>query len=69
MKKLFTLATILLFASFVSAADKKIVLVAGKPSHGPGSHEHNAGVQLLKKCLDSVKGVKAEVQLNGWPAD
>jgi len=49
------------------AADKKIVLVAGKPSHGPGAHEHNAGVLLLKKCLDEVPGVKAEVQLNGWP--
>src|SRR6266545_4757891 len=28
------------------AADKKIVLVAGRPSHGPGDHEFNAGVQL-----------------------
>ena len=35
------------------AADKKlVVMIAGKPSHGPGQHEHNAGVQLLKKCLE-----------------
>jgi type 1 glutamine amidotransferase len=54
-------------ALVVSAVDKKIVLVAGKPSHGPGAHEHNAGVLLLKKCLDGVPGIKAEVHLNGWP--
>ncbi|MDB6024699.1 MAG: hypothetical protein JWM68_922 [Verrucomicrobiales bacterium] len=71
MKKIFLLCTVAFFvaASAAFAADKKIVLVAGKPSHGPGSHEHNAGVQLLKKCLDGVPGVKAEVQLNGWPED
>jgi hypothetical protein len=34
-----------------SAADKKIVLVAGTPSHAPGDHEFNAGVQLLHECL------------------
>ena len=31
---------------------KKIVMVAGTPSHGPGEHEFNAGTQLLKMCLD-----------------
>ena len=52
-----------------SAADKKIVIVAGTPSHGPGEHEHNAGCLLLKKCLDKVPGVNASVHLNGWPKD
>ena len=33
------------------AAPKKVVMLAGKPSHGPLSHEHNAGIQLLAKCL------------------
>jgi len=28
---------------------KKIVMVAGTPSHGPGDHEFNAGTMLLKK--------------------
>ena len=71
MKRLLSLCVALLLTGIitVSAADKKIVLVAGKPSHGPGSHEHNAGVQLLKKCLDTVPGVKTEVHLNGWPED
>lgn len=31
---------------------KKVVMVAGTPSHGPGEHEFNAGTLLLKKCLD-----------------
>jgi type 1 glutamine amidotransferase len=68
-KKFFALCAAVFFASSfqISAADKKIVLIAGKPSHGPGAHEHNAGVLLLKKCLDEIPGVKAEVQLNGWP--
>jgi type 1 glutamine amidotransferase len=70
-KKLSFIFAAVFFAAVlqVSAADKKVVLIAGKPSHGPGAHEHNAGVLLLKKCLDEVSGVKAEVQLNGWPDD
>ena len=35
-----------------TTATKKIVLVAGTPSHGPGEHEFNAGSIVLKKCLD-----------------
>ena len=49
------------------AADKKIVLVAGRPSHGPGDHEFRAGALLLKSCLDKFPGVKAFVYSNGWP--
>lgn len=63
-------AGLLIAASFqADAADKKIVLVAGTPSHGPGDHEFNAGCLVLKKCLDQVPGVKATVHLNGWPKD
>lgn len=51
------------------AADKKIVLVAGGPSHGPGDHEHRAGCLLLAKCLNQVPGVTATVVTNGWPSD
>ncbi|HEX7858811.1 MAG TPA: ThuA domain-containing protein [Verrucomicrobiae bacterium] len=63
---------ILIFALCAVAsfgADKKIVLLAGSVSHGKGEHEFNAGCQLLKKCLDSVPGIKAEVHQNGWPKD
>jgi type 1 glutamine amidotransferase len=51
------------------AADKKIVFLAGSASHGKGEHEFNAGCQLLKKCLDSVPGIKTELHKNGWPTD
>ena len=50
-----------------SAADKNIILIAGKQSHGPGDHEFRAGCLLLKKCLDPVPRVKVQVYTNGWP--
>jgi type 1 glutamine amidotransferase len=50
-------------------APKKIVLVAGRVSHGTGEHEFRAGALLLKDCLDQVPGVQAIVVTNGWPAD
>jgi type 1 glutamine amidotransferase len=53
---------------------KKIVFVAGKPSHGYGSHEHNAGCLLLAKALEEAASetglsVLTTVYRNGWPAD
>lgn len=50
---------------------KKIVLVAGAPSHGPGEHEFNAGVKLFKKCLDEnpTKLYAANYHDAGWPED
>jgi hypothetical protein len=53
----------------LGAADKKIVLLAGKQSHGPGDHEFRAGSLLLKKCLDQVPGISTVVHSNGWPAE
>lgn len=50
-------------------ADKKIVFLAGNPSHGAGEHEHRAGCLLLAKCLEGFPGVKAEVVTGGWPTD
>ena len=69
MKRLVVFAAAILFAFSTIAADKKIVFVAGKPSHGPGAHEHNAGVQLFQKCLAGVPGIKTDIHLNGWPDD
>ena len=48
---------------------KKIVLVAGNNSHGPGEHEFEAGVHCLRRCLDQVPGVVAADYYQGWPAD
>ena len=46
---------------------KKIVVMAGKPSHPPRMHEFNAGVQLLAKCLQDYPGLEVQVLLNGRP--
>ena len=65
------LLTLVLAATILptSAADKKIVFVAGSPSHGPAQHEHRAGCLLLKSCLDKVPGISSVVYSNGWPQD
>jgi type 1 glutamine amidotransferase len=55
------------FALSALAADKKIVLIAGTPSHGPAQHEHRAGCLLLQKCLNAVPGITSTVYSNGWP--
>jgi type 1 glutamine amidotransferase len=53
-----------------AAADTaKVVLVAGRPSHGPGDHEFNAGCKLLARCLSQVAGVEPVVVPGGWPKD
>ena len=66
---LITLAA--LTASIFAADKKQLILIAGRPSHGPGEHEHNAGVQLLAKCLaqGAADKVDVKIHLNGeWPA-
>ncbi|BCU77041.1 ThuA domain-containing protein [Luteolibacter sp. LG18] len=60
------------FATVAKAEDakKKIVFVAGRPSHPPGEHEHRAGCMLLADQLNkSGLPVEAKVVDNGWPQD
>ena len=49
-------------------ADKRIVLIAGKPSHPPGMHEFRAGSLLIQKALASVPGITVQVYDSGWPS-
>lgn len=72
--KFFKIAALVAVAAlFIAPTDsygadkKKIVLVAGKPSHGPGAHEFRAGCLLLQKCLNEVPNIEAVVYTNGWP--
>ena len=51
----------------LKADSKRIVIVAGKPSHGILQHEHNAGSLLLKRCLASIPDLEVTVYQNGWP--
>lgn len=52
-----------------SADAKKIVFVAGTPSHAPGDHEHRAGSLLLQKCLANIPNLQTVVVSNGFPSD
>jgi type 1 glutamine amidotransferase len=47
----------------------KIVLVAGRQSHGPGDHEFFAGCALLMKLLQQTPGVFPVMARDGWPKD
>ncbi len=52
------------------ALRKKLVMIAGKPSHPPLMHEFNAGVQLLQNCLEQGQDkIVSTFYLNGWPKD
>jgi len=49
---------------------KKLVMVAGKQSHGPGEHEFRAGCMLMQKCLAAAcPQLVTEVYSGGWPTD
>lgn len=66
------LAVALWPALLCAQAPRKVVLIAGKKSHGPGHHEYEKGLRLVKHCLDNAEkasGVTVELHLDGWPAD
>ncbi len=48
---------------------RKLVLIAGSPSHPPGMHEFRAGTLLLERRLSQVPGLAVERHDNGWTAD
>ncbi|HEV3236304.1 MAG TPA: ThuA domain-containing protein [Gemmataceae bacterium] len=45
----------------------KIVLIAGRASHGPGEHEFFAGCSVLMKLLQQTSGVYPVMARDGWP--
>jgi putative membrane-bound dehydrogenase-like protein len=49
---------------------KKVVFMAGRDSHGRGSHEHRGGCTLLALALnENTSNVHATVYFDGWPKD
>jgi len=46
---------------------KKIVLVAGRQSHGPGEHEFFAGSAILMNLLKQTPGIWPVMARDGWP--
>jgi len=67
LSRLVIFLSLCVFPLCLQAAVKHIVLIAGKPSHGPGEHEHRAGCLLFQKCLASVPGISVKVYDGGWP--
>ena len=56
----------------LDAGARQVELIAGKKSHGPGEHEYEASLQLLKEAVEKQVGtnkVVCTVHTNGWPAD
>jgi type 1 glutamine amidotransferase len=78
MRSLLALVVVGLLSGLASASPdparqdkKKIVFVAGGPSHGYGDHEHLGGCMLLAKLLNE-SGLPVECVVtkdNGWPKD
>src|SRR5438445_10092445 len=58
-----------------SDAAKKIVLIGGAPSEGPGRHDYPDGIRLLKALLESspdlkaIEGLEILAYPEGWPKD
>ena len=62
------LGALIVTALPVRGADKRIVLIAGRPSHPPGMHEFRAGSLLFQKALAGIPGVTVQVYDGGWPS-
>jgi putative membrane-bound dehydrogenase-like protein len=64
------LAFLMSVASYTPAQDRRIVFLAGKPSHGYGSHEHLAGSRILADTIQrAAANIQCDVYPGGWPAD
>jgi len=72
VRQLLLIISVSLVSTLGAAGKKNVLFIAGSPSHGPGEHEYNAGVQLLAAGLNqAVPGlVNINISLNGeWPSD
>ncbi|MGI9471790.1 MAG: PVC-type heme-binding CxxCH protein [Rubripirellula sp.] len=59
-------------ASYGFAQDdskKNVLMIAGKPSHGYGSHEHYAGLKVLEGALNGSSDDLNITVVRGWPED
>ncbi len=54
------------------ARPPKIVLLAGRPSHGSGAHAWEDDARLIQRCLASASNLprlRVEIHTQGWPRD
>ena len=57
------------FAAAADAEKKKVVFIAGGPSHGFGAHDHLSGCNLLAAKLKEAKPAYETLVTQGWPKD
>jgi type 1 glutamine amidotransferase len=50
-------------------ADRHLLLIAGKGSHGDSAHNHMEGMHLFAAELAAIDGLKVSVAVDGWPQD
>ena len=62
-----SLVTLVVVSFNADAADKKLLMLAGSPSHGYMEHEYRAGCLLLQQCLANTPGLQVTVVSNNWP--
>ena len=48
---------------------KNILMIAGRPSHGFGSHEHYAGLKILEESIEASTDQIDVTVVKGWPED
>jgi hypothetical protein len=66
--KLLLTSLVLISASILPAAERKLVMIAGPVSHPPLMHEFRAGSILLQKRLAGIPGLRTVLVTNGWPS-
>jgi len=71
VKNLISSLLLSLIVASAAAAEKpkRVLLLAGKSSHGPDAHEHMPGMKVLAKSLAGIPGLKAEIHdvAGKWP--
>lgn len=72
LRLVFAASSVPMFAKGASGSGtqpRKLVLIAGPPSHPPLMHEFRAGTILLEKRLRSVPGLEIDRHEMGWVGD
>lgn len=65
----FILLLFTIIAQPAAAGEKKVLFIAGNPSHGFGNHEHMGGLQLLSETISEAGlNIRTKV-IREWPED
>ncbi len=61
------LISLAMLPSLAQAQTKNVLMIAGKPSHGFGSHEHYAGLKILEESINASSENVSVTVVRGWP--